>query len=650
MSRPPRRSLTALVLLTASVACSSAPRASDQGAGPPPPPPVVLQPGPVTNREERQAADLLRQARSAVEDGDLEVARETAARVVEDLPATRSSGEAAWLLADVLDRLGRSLEAEALAESYADALGPGDERLTDVRVFQSARLQEAGDLEAALDRLLRLPPELPDDVRASVLERVRGHASQLPGEALARVLQATPLGQPLAAPVMVAYARTLLLSGDQEQAARFARAALAAGAVGEEEIAATALAQGRLPAGEIVSVRLGAVLPLGGSPALRRFGEGVAEGIEAAISAEPDSPFQVELVVRDDRGESSNAARLVRDLENQGAVAVLGPLQDASLTDAAAARRGALPLLSPTALELPGSATAVYSLGATDPAGPRSLARYAMRSGLRQVVILHAAGVESETQASHFSDSFTEVDGSVLRRIGYPQRTASFRTQLEMVRNLRPQALVLPVPVEDIPILAPQLTFYGLDTLGIRVLGTSAWTEEEVLRSVSRRHTDGIIVATSSRPGADPPGHARFVAAYEQHFQRSVSDAIPALGWDVVSLVLLALRSGARTPAEVGRALADVRGFPGATGVLSIDGGRIVREHHLVCIQDQRLLPLSEGSAVLSPKAPAVPPEEAVAPDGSGPPCPGQLPAAKVSVPGVTAVRNTPRELLLRAR
>jgi len=182
---------------------------------------------------------------------------------------------------------------------------------------------------------------------------------------------------------------------------------------------------------------------------------------------------------------------------------------------------------------------------------------------------------------------------------------------------------VLPIPAEDIPQLAPQLTFYGLDTLGIRVLGTAGWAEEEVLRGVSRRHTDGVVVATPYRAGENPPGHAGFVAAYESRFRRSVRDAVPALGWDAASLLLLALRSGARTPNEVARALSDVRGFPGATGVLSMEDGRIVREHYLVCLQDGRPLPLAADRAA-RPAPRAQPPAlvDAAPIPGAGPACP----------------------------
>ena len=84
----------------------------------------------------------------------------------------------------------------------------------------------------------------------------------------------------------------------------------------------------------------------------------------------------------------------------------------------------------------------------------------------------------------------------MLGRFVYDRGTTYFETQMRTVERLRPDAVVLPLPVEDVETVAPQITFFGLDTLDIRVLGTGGWTRSEVLQGVDARHTNGVVAVT----------------------------------------------------------------------------------------------------------------------------------------------------------
>ena len=62
--------------------------------------------------------------------------------------------------------------------------------------------------------------------------------------------------------------------------------------------------------------------------------------------------------------------------------------------------------------------------------------------------------------------------------------------------------------------------------------------------------------------------------------RRSLTNPVPALGYDAASLALLALTSGR----------ADVTDFRGATGVLSLHQGTVTRRPFLVRIDGSRLI------------------------------------------------------------
>jgi hypothetical protein len=181
----------------------------------------------------------------------------------------------------------------------------------------------------------------------------------------------------------------------------------------------------------------------------------------------------------------------------------------------------------------------------------------------------------------------------VPREILYVPGSTFFQTELEAVAGLLPDGVFLPLPPGDVGVLAPQFTYYGLDTLGIQALGTTGWTGSEVVAEVDSRHTDGVIATTTEPVGGEPEAFGRFRRGYETLHQRTLRSQVPALGYDAAALLLEALRGGARAPYEVRAALAEIRNFPGATGRLSVVDGRIVRESYLVRIQDHELIYVS---------------------------------------------------------
>ena len=190
------------------------------------------------------------------------------------------------------------------------------------------------------------------------------------------------------------------------------------------------------------------------------------------------------------------------------------------------------------------------------------------------------------------------------------------------MKELRPEALVLPVGPEDVPAVAPQVTFFGLDTLGIRILGTGGWTDAQSLAETDPRHTDGVVVATPVRPGPDSEGYRRFRDAYENRFQRTLVDGlIPALGYDAASLVLQGVYAGAGGPADVSEAIERVDGFAGATGIWSVEDGRLRRAHEVACLESRTLHPIPEGLVPAQRYRPYAPdPETEEVPEGPGRP------------------------------
>jgi ABC-type branched-subunit amino acid transport system substrate-binding protein len=408
-------------------------------------------------------------------------------------------------------------------------------------------------------------------------------------------------------------ARSSFAVGRYDEARRLAEryvAAQPAGSVAAQEARALVSLATDAQASPTRGVVVGALLPRTGPDVLVQYGDLVLEGIRLAVrQAERQQGRSIELVVADDGGGSRTGAALA-ELERRGVAAVIGPLLPQQLFAVGTARTNpGLLMVSPTipdASELRN----VYTVGGGDTRGAVELARYAVRLGMREGAILHARGPEHERRASAFAAEFQARGGRVLTTVPYDSGTTTYATEMRRIlsavgpdqRDGRPFALFVAAPDRDVPQIAPQVSFYGLDVAGARVLGDAVWASDVVRRLVANRDLEGVVAAASlpadrATGVADPD----FIELFEQAYRRSLSNVLPALGYDAAHMILQALPNQSVTPDAVTRRfelLAEVRA---ATGTLSVRDARLVRTPHLVVIRNGRLEPAPDP--ILSPSA-----------------------------------------------
>ncbi|MFW5905192.1 MAG: ABC transporter substrate-binding protein, partial [bacterium] len=208
------------------------------------------------------------------------------------------------------------------------------------------------------------------------------------------------------------------------------------------------------------------------------------------------------------------------------------------------------------------------------------------------VVVLNPRTTEMTLEARVFTETFEGGGGRILQRITYTPGSTTFEEHFEEVTRLEPQGLVLLLPPEDVELVGPQVAFYEVDEMEITILGSEAWSSQSVLEQVDARHTEGVLTVTSrADPESFGPRWDRFVDAYEEQFQRTLRSPMPALGYDAALLLLHAAREGDGSPEATARALEEIRGFEGATGVLDVVDGRIQRSYQPVRIENRRPVP-----------------------------------------------------------
>ena len=480
---------------------------------------------------------------------------------------------------------GTSATGGPVTPAVEEAVGPDD---SVVAVGWVEAMLDAGEFEAAATALVGLHSESVTDKVLEELEAAVAGLSRQDLMALAEIADPWTDDRrigPLFAELAVRHA----FVGDTGRARAHARRVVGAGAEGKALQIAEAVLRAELSG--VVDQRpvIGAILPESGSPSNREYARLFREGMEVAAAMARRAGVRVELLIEDNQGTRSGSVRGVSQLVSRGAHTILGPLSDENLEAAAGAAPNGVALLSPTARRLPAGRRAVYSTGAGDPGAGRTLARATAQLGYVDAVVVHPDNPEGTLQARSFEDTFFELGGVVTRRLPYVPGTTTYAQELQQVESLAPRLLVVAAPPDDVVLLAPQIAFFGLDTLDIQVAGTVGWTAASVLESVDTRHTNRVIAVSTALPDAPNDPAADFRAAYEEHFRRTLRSPVPAAGFDLFRMVLDTYGHWRRGPGGSGSAMDRLDHFEGATGTYSMVDGRLVREHFPVRIYDREL-------------------------------------------------------------
>lgn len=145
---------------------------------------------------------------------------------------------------------------------------------------------------------------------------------------------------------------------------------------------------------------------------------------------------------------------------------------------------------------------------------------------------------------------------------------------------------------EDAKTIAPQVSFYRLDT---RIIGNDIWYDPEGVRQMrgsERKYVDGAIVASAHRE--DRAEERNFIDGYRQRFYSDPQYA--AYGYDAAQLAIRAWQESGGGPRQIRDWLAGVRSFPGVSGQISFsDQRRTNVDLTLLKIDEDRFRPLESS-------------------------------------------------------
>lgn len=324
-------------------------------------------------------------------------------------------------------------------------------------------------------------------------------------------------------------------------------------------------------------LRIGLIVSTSGSSVLKQYADLVLAGVRVAEESGSTPSRDVELVVRDDGGTPFGAEAAVRELERAGVEVIVGPLMDEALIAAANARDSDdLVLISPTAVSQPFGVRNAWALNVVDTRGAEALGEYAARWS--RVGVLYSRTPESQRQAEAFMAAYARSGRGTLIDAAFPPGSSNVTDQLTLLRDSLVEAVYFPASERELQIVLPQMEY---SLTAVQLLGNESWIGDAA-RRVPQRVLEGAIVATPLDQSSDAVAWQEFVAQYESLHRRSLSNPVPALGYDAARLALHALTTGDSRVSD----------FRGATGVITLRDGDVTRRPFLLRIQGGRPVPL----------------------------------------------------------
>jgi branched-chain amino acid transport system substrate-binding protein len=200
----------------------------------------------------------------------------------------------------------------------------------------------------------------------------------------------------------------------------------------------------------------------------------------------------------------------------------------------------------------------------------KSMAQFAYADlGARTAIVLEIINEEfSLTLAELFVRSFQQYGGKVILKESYENDTVDFSKILKKVKKLQPDVVYVPGYVRDSGLLIKQAV-----SIGIRktFLGADGWAGS-LIYDYGGKALEGNYYSAHWHPKVHFFQSIHLQKLYKQKYGNEISNMNAPLTYDAVMLLADSIRRANSLDAKKIRdALADTKGFQGATGTITFD-------------------------------------------------------------------------------
>lgn len=326
------------------------------------------------------------------------------------------------------------------------------------------------------------------------------------------------------------------------------------------------------------TIKIGLNLELSG--AVAGYGTQEQEGVDLAVKKINDEGGilgkQVELVVKDNKSDSNEAATVAANLTtNDGVVAIIGPATSgatkASIPNITKAK---VPLITPSgtddAITVNGDEVQEYVFRSCfqDSFQGVILAQYAAdQLAASKAIIL---GDNSSDYAKGLTKAFKDVyTGEIVLEENFTKGDTDFQAILTKVKNADFDVLYIPGYYEEAGLIIKQAREMGIDQ---PIIGADGFGDEKMIQLAGAENVSNVFYTghfSALAPANDTV--EPFIEAFKAEYDKEPS-TFNALAYDAMFMVKAAIESqDSADSAAITKGLSELTDFVGVTGNITID-------------------------------------------------------------------------------
>ncbi len=327
-------------------------------------------------------------------------------------------------------------------------------------------------------------------------------------------------------------------------------------------------------------IRIGTINELTGGNA--SYGNSILNGIKLAVAQINESGGvlgkKIILVDGDNKSEPSEAANVMTKLITQDKVsAVVGSFTSScaiSSSNVAQAQKVAYVSSAATnpKLTVENGKTKEYIFRACfiDPFQGGVAANFILNNLKLKtaVVLVDNSSDYSKGLLEFFQKSFEKGGGKILATESYLQKDQDFKTILTKIKALNPEVIYLPGYYEEVGKIVKQARELDIKA---PFVGGDGWDSTKLVEIAGANALNNTYFTNHYSPENSSPESKAFVDAYRKTYGKT-PDGTAVLGYDAMKMVALAIKDAqSAEPAKIKDALAKIKNFPGASGVITIN-------------------------------------------------------------------------------
>jgi len=327
------------------------------------------------------------------------------------------------------------------------------------------------------------------------------------------------------------------------------------------------------------TIKIGAILPLTGD--ISEYGKRTKMGIDLAIDEinGNGSPFKnrYNIVYEDDKGVPKDGVNSVQKLIDINKINyIIGSVSSTvTLAILPIIDQRKVILFSPAASspKLTGMSSYFFRDWPSDLLEATVLSDFAFKTlKFKKISILYVNNDYGIGLRNEFIRHFKELGGSILNDESYAQSATDFRSQLDKIKNSKPEAIYLSGYHREMAIATKQIKEVGIPC---QILGNADYGVQELLEMTGTASEGAIFSIPEYLPNDTTSSIKHFTMEFRKKYGKEPS-IFEANGYDALMVIAQAIDAVGNDTKRVSDFISSLKHFKGASGDISFDQKREV--------------------------------------------------------------------------